>query len=198
MSPLVVADNGGKKFTPHEAGTFLGVCVDLIDHGLVKTEWQGKPRERHLIQFAFETNADYREIETKEGAKLLVPQMIWSRKFTASLAEKSALRPWLEGWRGRPFSAEELKGFDVETVVGVNAMIGIIHKEHKGDIFANIGSIVKPMRGVQWIEPAKRPDGSPVYVRRKDRPQPQDGGDSGAPELEPGYLDSLEDDDLPF
>lgn len=197
---LILTDTGnGKKFTPHEAGTFLGVCVDVIDHGMVVKEWKGQKKEKHLIQFAFETDADYREIETKDGAKLLVPQMIWSRKFTASLNEKSAIRPWLEGWRGKPFTPEELKGFDVENVIGVNAVLGIIHKEHKGDTFANIASIVKPMRGVQWIEPAKKADGSVLYIRRKDRPQE---GDQSAPQNEPGYLDSLDDaapdDDLPF
>ena len=186
---LLLTDNGGGNFTPHEAGSFLGVCVDVIDYGVVQTEYKGQKRQRRLFQFAFETNAELRE----DGS----PQMIWSRRFTASLSEKAAARTFLEAWRGKPFTKEELQGFDPEVVIGVNAMLTIIHREQGGKVYANIASVGKPMKGLPWIEPAKKPDGTQLYVRKKDR-TPQD--EQGVPPPEPGSLDALaeEVDDLPF
>lgn len=189
---LILSDTGGGNFAPHEAGSFLGVCVDVIDYGVVKTEWKGQPRLRRLFQFAFETNADPRDDGT--------PQMIWSRRFTASLSEKAAARAFLEAWRGKPFTKEELAGFDPENVIGANAMLTIIHKENGGKTFANIAGIGKPMKGLPWIEPTKKPDGTPRYIRKKDR-TPQDApphGETMDEEELAGLLNGGPDDDLPF
>jgi hypothetical protein len=45
--------------------------------------------------------------------------------FTKSLSPKGRLRPALESWRGRPFTKEELSGFDIEKLVGANCLLNI-------------------------------------------------------------------------
>ena len=49
--------------------------------------------------------------------------------YTASLSEKANLRRDLEGWRGRAFTPEELKGFDVFNVLGVPCQVTVTHND---------------------------------------------------------------------
>jgi hypothetical protein len=41
-----------------------------------------------------------------------------SKRYTLILNEKGNLRPMLEAWRGRKFAPQELKGFDLERLLG--------------------------------------------------------------------------------
>jgi hypothetical protein len=50
-----------------------------------------------------------------------------NKEYTLSLGKKSVLRKHLETWRGRPFTDDELKGFEVSNVVGSSCMASIIH-----------------------------------------------------------------------
>jgi len=55
--------------------------------------------------------------------------MVASREFTLSLHKKANLRPFLQGWRGKSFSSEELAGFDISKLIGVSCQLQIIHNE---------------------------------------------------------------------
>jgi hypothetical protein len=82
--------------------------------------------------------------------------MTISKNFTLSLAEKATLRKDLQTWRGREFTAEELRGFSIDNVLGAWAMIAVTKamgnngKEYTN--IANINSVPKAMK-------ANLPDG---------------------------------------
>lgn len=79
-------------------GLAPAVCVDVIDLGLVDTEWGAKPK----LKLVFELGE-----QKPNGYPFTV-----SRTFTKSLHEKSALRPVLETWLEREMNERELaKGF---------------------------------------------------------------------------------------
>ena len=83
---------------PPGATTTVAVCVDVQDLGVVDTPWGRKPN----IKFVFELG------EQKANG---YPATV-SRTFTKSVHEKSALRPVIEAWLGRPLNSSELaKGF---------------------------------------------------------------------------------------
>ena len=63
------------------------------------------------------------------------------RRFTLSLSERSALRPFLESWRGRKFSDAEAAGFDLAALAGKAAMLSIVHTERAGRVFADVAAI---------------------------------------------------------
>ena len=160
----IIAKDTGGGFTPHPEGQFRAVCVDVVDRGIVETTWQGKTRSQHKIRVVFQT-----EEQMPDGKPAMA-----SRSFTLSLGEKSALRPFLEAWRGRKFTGEELAGFDVEKLIGAGAVIQIVH-EHKGEkVYDNITSVMKLMKG---MEPLKARD----YVRVQDRIPAMAGHDDGPP-----------------
>lgn len=76
--------------------------------------------------------------------------MTISKEYTLSLSEKANLRRDLEGWRGRQFTAEELKGFAVEKVLGQPCIIAVIHKTSgKGTLYAAVTSISKLGKGME-------------------------------------------------
>lgn len=56
--------------------------------------------------------------------------------------------PSLESWRGKPFTPEELAGFDLKNVLGLSCFVGVVH-ETKGDkTYANLASVMKLPKGM--------------------------------------------------
>lgn len=180
--PIVVADTG--SYEPHPAGQFRAVCVDVIELHGVPTQWGPKNKIRIVWQ------TEKKRADGKPFAAV--------RSFTASLNEKSNLRPFLEAWRGKRFTAEELKGFDLDRLVGANAILQVQHVERDGKIYDNVTSIMAPLKGMLPLAASE-------YVRKQDRPLSDDRNGSannnsaGAPNYDeepPVFME--DDDDLPF
>lgn len=169
-------------------GTFPAVCVDVIDQGMVTTKFGGEESTRHMVRVVWQIDE-----EDADGKRFLV-----RKDYTASLHEKAKLRADLKSWRGREFTFDELVGFDMEQVVGAPCMISVVHNQgSKGGTFANVGSVMKLMKGMA----ALTPDG---YIRVKDRqtaaqPVPQAKRQMQPPpeEMPPNVFEAT-DDDVPF
>jgi hypothetical protein len=71
-------------------------------------------------------------------------------EFTLSLSDMSRLRPFLEGWRGRPFTDEELDGFDISKLLGAPCMLTIQHEtSKKGKTFAGVKTATPLLKSIQ-------------------------------------------------
>lgn len=174
----------GKDFEPAPDGSHAAVCVDFIDLGLVKTEWQGVAKMKPKCRVVFEIDATM-----KTGSRYIV-----GATFTATLDSKGRLLPFLTSWRGKKFTQEELKGFDTEALVHVPALVQIVHVIKPDATYANIDSIMFPPKGMKRLEP------SGVYVRVKDR-QPVGvaaSGQSDGAERDHDAPPPDDDDALPF
>ena len=138
---LTVSEGAGGTYTPPEAGTFTARCVGLIDLGTQTSTYEGESKAAHKLLLQFELcDPDNRRADG-------TPHTV-SKRFTASLHPKAALRGVLEAWRGRPFSPEELRGFDLKTLLGVPCLLGIVHVEKDGKTFANISSCMRLPKGM--------------------------------------------------
>jgi hypothetical protein len=163
---LIVKDNGsGGDFTPAPEGQFQAVCVDVIDLGVRTKDFGKGPKEIDELSIVFQlkvVDATGQELRTPTGERFTV-----KRKFTKSLSDKSNLRPFLESWRGKKFSADELNGFDVEKLIAANGLVQIVQAASKsnGNIYANIQTIM-PINSA-WNMPKLEVEN---YVRQKDRP----------------------------
>ena len=175
---IIVKETGGTKFTPHPEGEFTAVCVDIVDHGMVSVEWKGQKKEQHKISVVFFCG-EWKDID--DGR---IPLTVRGR-FTATLSPKGNLRPFLEGWRGRQFTSEELEAFDVEKLLHAPAYLNVQHVHKNGETYANIITCIRLPKGLQ--APAAPAD----YVRSCDRVD-EDGNGSRSP------FDDDEDSDLPF
>lgn len=140
----VAADRSTSSFEPVAAGSYVAVCDQVIDLGL-QPGGQFDPKQK--IYLRFQVPSERVRWKDKEGKERDGPMVI-GRTFTLSLSEKSYLRPFLESWRGRAFTAEELRGFDITNVAGVPALISVIHeKSQDGRTFARIASAMGLPKG---------------------------------------------------
>lgn len=138
---LTVSEGAASTYTPPEAGTFPARCVSLIDLGTQESTFEGQTKAAHKLLMQFEIcDPDNRR---EDGSPHIV-----SKRFTASLHAKAALRGFLEAWRGRPFTVDELRGFDLQTLLGVPCLLGIVHSEREGRTYANISSCMRMPKGM--------------------------------------------------
>jgi hypothetical protein len=173
-----------KTFKPAPEGLWDGVCIDVVDKGMVNTQYG----PTHKIQYRWVVNAEPRRTDGK-------PHMV-SMSYPNSLHEKSNQRKMLELWRGKKFTPEELKKFDLESVLGAPCQIQVAHDVgDDGDPYAFPQIVMKARSGVPKVQaPAD-------YVRECDRPgykppamqqeEEEQDYETAAPVL-------IEDEDIPF
>lgn len=138
---MIVFENSTSSFNPPDAGTYTAVLIGMIDLGTQMSTFEGEAKTARKIMLKFEiTDSDNRR---SDGTAHTV-----SKRFTASLHERAALRKFLEAWRGRPFTPEELKGFDLAKLLGLPCLLGIVHQERDGRTFAGISSCIKLPKGM--------------------------------------------------
>jgi hypothetical protein len=179
----IIAKNSNGDFTPAPEGLWPGVCVDVVDLGIVQPK-NPAYKPQHRIQLRWILDA---EPPLPTGQ----PHMA-VRSFGLSLGEKSHLRPLLEAWRGKKFTEEELEGFDVERLIGVNCQVQILHNKYQGKTYGNVQAVVPPAKGVPKMEIPKD------YIRQeeRDRRAALEQNPDGHEEPETAY--SASDEDVPF
>lgn len=148
----IIAKQGSGTFTPCPPGLHQAVCVDVVDMGMIKTTYNGKSKEQHKVRLVWQID------EEMDDGRPYTAQ----RRYTCSLDKKASLRRDLESWRGRPFTGDELNGFDLEVLIGINCQINVVHETRDGDTYANVTTIVPISKGQPKL--AARD-----YVRVKDR-----------------------------
>ena len=203
MSLLVNAGNGGGgDFENCPAGSFAARCYQIIDLGHQTFEWKGEAKVAPKVRITWELNE-----MMSDGRPFSI-----SREYTASIGDKANLRKDLEAWRGRPFSAEELRNFSLENVLGAPCLLGIVHKPSKDNskVYANVGSIMalpKGMPSPELVNPAvkfdigtfdqKVFDGLSSYVQKKIL-MSKELEENGIPQSSSQDEPVIEDESVPF
>jgi hypothetical protein len=149
--PIVVSRGKNSTYIPAPAGAHNGVLVDIVDLGPVESVYNGKKKTREMVKLTWELEA-----VMSDGRRFTI-----SKKYTASLFDKATLYKDLSSWRGKPFTEQELDGFDLDKLLGVPCQLFIIHEEREGKLWAKVSAISKP-GAVKLL-----PSGS--YVREQDR-----------------------------
>jgi len=188
--PLIAKAASGNDFAPASAGPHAAICIDVVARGLQETTFGMK--DKVWIIWAID--------EDMEDGK---PQIVL-QQYTNSLHEKSQMGIQLAGWRGRPFTAEERAGFDLENVIGKKCLLNITHSTKGDRTYANVSSIMPLPKGMT------APDMPADYERHIDRNPSKDYRSNyysehgnpvaeSKPQNEPAMADAFgADDDLPF
>lgn len=138
------------KYTPAPEGLHVAVCVDVVDLGIVEGAFGAK----HQIELWWQLDA--RQADTGDRCTV-------RKRYTASLHEKSSLAKDLVLWRGRPFSPEERRGFDLERLIGACCQLQVVHAvKDDGRTFANVAAVFSA--GGKKLQ-------AEAYVRVQDRPK---------------------------
>jgi hypothetical protein len=137
MSNLNLTCKDTGDFKPHPEGIHPAVCVDVMDLGLVETEFQGQKKMVNKVKVTFESEA-----LTDDGIRCTV-----SKNFTASLHPKARLAEFLGKWRGRPVLPGE--SIDLQKLIGANCTLVISHQQSlAGKTYASIDAVSKPTKKV--------------------------------------------------
>ena len=135
----IIARGKSKDFQPAPEGLHRAVCVDVVDLGMLETDFGRK--HKVMLSWQLEERMD------GTGKPFLV-----SKRYTLSLHKKSALRPDLESWRGKPFSEEEISGFDLEKLLGVNCQLNVVHNKTAEGTYANVSAVVPAPKGMPGLK----------------------------------------------
>jgi len=132
---LVLESKVGGDFKPHVEGIHPAVCVDVIDLGMMETEFQGQRRLVNKVRVFFET-----EQRNEEGKNCII-----TKTFTASLHPKAKLSEFLGKWRGRPVLPGE--SIDLAKLIGACCTLVISHQQNLvGRTYASIDAVSKPTK----------------------------------------------------
>lgn len=139
---FIASDSGGGNFKRVPAGVHVGRCYSLIDLGTQVTDGQFGLKEQHKIRIGWELFG-----EDEQGAPLTIDvdgkemPLTISKSYTVSLHEKASLRRELTAWRGRDFSEEEAKHFDVAKLIGAYCMVNVTTSETNGKTYSNVAGL---------------------------------------------------------
>jgi len=150
----IIAQNSSTEFVNAPQGTHQGVCCDVVDLGLVDVKQpDGSAKKVHKIEVYWQIPAINPETLKRFEVR---------KRYTLSFHEKSTLRKDVEAWRGKPFPKDQ-KEFDVEALLGINAMLNVQHQAAtNGKVYANVMAVMALPEGMPPIMAVD-------YVRRAER-----------------------------
>lgn len=133
-----VEDKGG-NFERCPAGMHLARCYRIIDLGTQKSEYMGQVKFLHKVMLGWEihgTDDSGKALKMQDGRPFGI-----FKNYTLSWSEKANLRLDLQSWRGRPFTQEEMRRFDLSTVLGAWCMLNIIETNKEGKTYTNVNGV---------------------------------------------------------
>ena len=113
---LTASTGGGAAFEQVPVGTHSAICFRLVDGGTVMEEYGDESNKRHSVFIWWELT----ESLMSDGRPLTIFQ-----KYTLSLHEQAKLRQHLQGWRNKPFTEQELGGFDLTKILGTTCNLQV-------------------------------------------------------------------------
>lgn len=125
MADKVMARNTDVQRPIHDTGQFVAKCVDVIDLGDKVQDFDPKKPKYLAPKCALVFRTGEKNPETSEYLDVSV-------EYTVSMGEKSNMRPFLEGWRGKAYTPEEADaGVPLDKLEGRWALIQVGHKTSK-------------------------------------------------------------------
>ena len=152
---FIAKDSGGGDFKKVPPGAYIGRCFSLVDLGTQHTSGQYGDKLQHKIRIAWELFG-----EDEQGNPLTIDvdgkqmPMTISKSYTVSLHEKAGLRKDLAAWRGKDFTDEEAKAFDVSKLVGAYCMVNATTSETNGKTYTNVAGLTPLPGALKNAKPA--------------------------------------------
>lgn len=140
MSTTVKQKGGDFVLAP--AGTHRARCYRIVDLGTQPVNWQNQTKWQPKVLIGWELCDEPME----DGKPFTV-----SARYTASLSDKANLRHVLEAWRGKPFTSQELEGFQLKKVLSAPCLLTVSHEPSKdgSKTYANIKAVTALAKGMQ-------------------------------------------------
>jgi hypothetical protein len=143
---IIASSTGGSNYEPVPAGTYIARCYSMVHIGTVMETYQGDSKLQNKVRLTWELPLELKQFKEDEPER----PFTLGKEFTLSLNEKATLRKFLESWRGKAFTEDEAKEFDITVLLGKPCMLNVIHKtsQKNGKVYAEIASVSPLMKGV--------------------------------------------------
>lgn len=146
--PIIASD---KPSTPGiEAGSYAAICTAVIQLGSHKNDNYPDKAPQPKVALRWELPDERIDVEGKSVPRRMI------KTYTLSLGKKAVLRKDLESWRGRPFTAEELVGFDLKNILSRGCMLSVTVNEKGKSVISGVSKLPKGMT-------SNGPEGDPIY-----------------------------------
>lgn len=142
---LTMTENKMSNIPPVPAGTHIARCMEVVDLGTQLSTQYNKLYQK--VRLTWEIPGETHVFDEARGPE---PRRI-SRDFTVSYADSGSFAPFLIGWRGRNFTAEERKDFHLGKLAGAGCMLNVIHADREngsGGIMAQVASASPMPKGI--------------------------------------------------
>ncbi len=152
---FIASDTGGGNFKRVPAGAYIGRCYSLIDLGTQLSNGQYGEKMQHKLRIGWELFG-----EDEEGNPLTIEidgkdmPLTISKSYTVSLHEKAGLRKDLAAWRGKDFTDDEAKAFDVSKLLGAYCMVNVTTSESNGKTYSNVSGLTPIPGALKNAKPA--------------------------------------------
>ena len=143
---IIAEKKDGSDFVQVEPGTYVARCYSMIEIGTIETEYNGEKKKSHKVNITWELPTETAIFNEDKG---LEPFVV-SKTYTLSMHEKANLRKDLESWRGKGYTEDEARSFDITKLLGHPCLLSVIHQPGIKDPTKNyvvISSISKMMKG---------------------------------------------------
>lgn len=144
----ILASNNGTQRELIPAGNYIARCYSMIEIGTVNEDFKGESKLQKKVRIGWELPEEKKVFKEEKGEQPLVI----SKEYTLSMNEKSNLRKDLKSWRGKDFTEEEARSFDITKLLGAPCMLNIIHNPSKSDpskVYEQISGITSLPKGMK-------------------------------------------------
>ena len=136
---FIVEDTGG-NFERCPPGMHLARCYRIVDLGTQKSEYMGEVKYLHKIMLGWEihgSDENGKALKMNDGRPFAI-----FKNYTLAWSEKANLRIDLQAWRGKAFTQEEMRKFDLQNILGAWCMLNIIERQgQNGNTYSNVSSV---------------------------------------------------------
>jgi hypothetical protein len=119
------------------AGNHPARCFSIIDLGSHTDDGKFGVQTNQKIRISWELPDELHEFDRDKGPQPFAVHMT----LNFVISPKSNLLKLLEGWRGKPFTEEELHDFELKKVLGVPCMVNVVHTQKGDQTYANVESV---------------------------------------------------------
>lgn len=205
---MITAKTSEKSYELVPAGNHVARCISMIEIGTVDETFQGEPKKLHKVRITWELPLETKVFHEEKGEQPFVV----SKEYTLSFHEKATLRKDLQAWRGKAFTEDEARGFDITKLLGVPCMVNVVHVESKnGNTYSNVAGlspIPKGMTCPEQVNPTfvlsydefdfKKFDTLPKWLQEKMQTTPEYHKVSNPKTVKEVAKTLPKEDDLPF
>jgi len=143
----IIAKSESKKRVLTPEGNHIARCVQMIHLGTSEHTFEKDTKILNKVRLVWEIPGETYTY-TKDDEEIETCFMI-GKDYTLSMHSKSSLRKDLKSWRGKDFTDEEAKAFDITKLLGVGCMLNVLHKTSGENTYANISSIATLPKGMK-------------------------------------------------